>query len=148
MELYDFELSSFLEKNLTHVYFIKSYDELSNFVIPKYPCAFIFNYHPRSKRIGHWSCAYFFNIGNSSYLCLYGVTPYGEIAKFLKKSSIHTIYNKKIIQNFDSPYCGHHVLRFLIKTAKGTTLSQYVNSFSNNLLKNDEICLQFYLKHK
>ena len=87
----------------------------------------------------HWIALYV-NNKTATYFDSFGIehTP-----KEVKKFIISNIYR---IQNYDSIMCGYFCIGFIDYMFKGKSLTDYTNLFSpNNLIKNDDIILNYFL---
>ena len=69
-----------------------------------------------------------------------------EIKAFIKNKNIAT--NIFRIQEYDSVICGYICIGFIDFMLKGKTLTEFTNLFSpNNLIKNDNIILNYFMNH-
>ena len=92
----------------------------------------------------HWIALYV-NNETVTYFDSFGIEHIPkEVEKFIgSRNLISNIYR---IQNYDLVMCGSFCIGFIDYMFKGKSLTDYTNLFSfNNLIKNDDIILNYFL---
>ena len=92
----------------------------------------------------HWVALYVQN-NDVNYLDSFGVEPIPKEARiFISNKNIKT--NIFRIQAYDLILCGHFCIGFIDFMLVGKTLTEFTNLFSsNNLKKNDDIILNYFM---
>ena len=92
----------------------------------------------------HWVALYVQN-NDVNYLDSFGVEPIPkEVRIFISNKNIKT--NIFRIQAYDLILCGHFCIGFIDFMLVGKTLTEFTNLFSsNNLKKNDDIILNYFM---
>jgi hypothetical protein len=91
----------------------------------------VMNLDPSSQSGSHWVSIYIQN-GRGEYFDSYGMAPpLEEFLSFLKRNSTSWSYNKQELQSLDSMVCGHYCIWFLSERARGRSMQNIVQQFSN-----------------
>ena len=118
-------------------------DEFEKLVITKFPSCIILNTDVSSKSGEHWLALYFVNQNTVEFFDSYGNKPsYFKLNLNFK----HIKYNTKQIQGYNSAICGYYACLFLLFRCNRYSFDQYVNFYSFNTLKNDQLILHL-IKH-
>lgn len=119
-------------------------------VIEHYPCGLIVNTDPHREKGSHWVAMYFPSDENGEFFDSYGYPPefYRENFKtFLESHTRKWKYNHRTLQSLNSNSCGQFCLYFVINRNHGRSMSMIVNSFSKNLILNDQRVTVFAKKY-
>ena len=111
-----------------------------------YPCGFIANTDPKGEPGKHWVAFYFTSPKQGEFFDSYGQPPeyYSEyFVRFLNKNCQEWIANDKELQSFNSRFCGHYCIYYLMHRARGVSMKTIVNRFSENKIKNDQLVHYF-----
>ncbi len=113
----------------------------------------IFNTNPSTEPGQHWAAIYINNDGVSFFFDSFGGDPKDpyfpkNIRDFLKNNSIHMEYSKKQVQDFTSDTCGQHCVFFLYHMSKGYAYENIVKKYYDDLIKNDDMVVQFVKRLK
>jgi hypothetical protein len=98
----------------------------------------------------HWT-AFYFNKNKGEFFDSFGKPPeyyYKTFVEFLKKHSIHYVYNSKCLQSVNAKTCGFYCLYYLLQKCKTEQMmNEIVNQFSDDKLQNDVFVYNFICKY-
>lgn len=140
------EIFSFLKNdNACSKYFIGVFprDE-APIIFHKLPCSFILNTDKRNESGSHW-LAFFIDYSRKvEFFDPYGYHPnYYNLSSYLNKISSDWISNDFMIQSPFSSYCGQICLFYLYFKSRAYSLNYIINNFSDDLIKNEKIIINF-----
>jgi hypothetical protein len=100
----------------------------------------VMNMDPSDQSGSHWVCIYIQN-GKGEYFDSYGMAPpLEDFLGFLDRNSRSWSYNKQELQSLDSMVCGHYCIWFLSERARGRSMQNIVQQFSETDTKwNDKV---------
>ena len=103
----------------------------------------VVNYNPSSVRLGgHWVSLYINKNNEGVFICSYGLSPHKELAVFMKKNAVLTMYNTRLIQNPLGKLCGYYACFSLIRLYRGDNLEDVMKNFSSDFVYNDSLVLR------
>ena len=121
-------------------------DQLQYVSVRNYPMAFVINSDPIKKSGEHWIGVYLTNPELCLYFDSFGLSPWGEIARFCYKYSKRVLFNRLWLQSFLSQYCGIYVLYFLNSAAHGLTMNKMFKDFkSYDWTTNDQRIMDWFI---
>ena len=139
-------VTSLLHQSERHIYGgVKALDELKRVKIDRFPYALIVHSHKR--RVvdrGHWFLLYLENEKVSYSYDGYGIAPYSELAKFLRKHTERTFYNRTLHQPIQAHSCGLFAIFVLIKLIRGQKFEKIMQNFYKNPITNNERILRIF----
>ena len=95
----------------------------------------------------HWVAFFFKTDGDCVYFDSYSMPPQiPSFVKFIKSNSVNLTFNKKCLQDALSVVCGHYCIFFAYHMARGKTLEQVINHFTNRLTFNDRLVKAFIVR--
>lgn len=110
-------------------------------ILSKYPCGFIANTDIDTKPGQHWCAFYLDKPGTIEFFDSYGRDIGRNSVHFKRWSNQYgykIITNNKQIQSDYSNLCGLYCLYYLRMRLQGESMNDIVNSFSTELLSNDQ----------
>lgn len=108
------------------------------------PVYLISNLDPDTKSGSHWIAIFINADGVGEYFDTFGRKPTGYHLAFLKRNASRWTYNPKVIQNFFSSLCGEYCLMYLCLKYQGMCLRNFVNIFSEDIIKNDHLLKKMF----
>lgn len=124
-------------------YGIYARDELVTLRHP-YPKAYIVNTDPAHRPGIHWVGLFFDETGRGEFYDTFGRFPFHkEFEDFLNRNATDWEWNHQIVQHPLSSACGPHCIFYLLLRARGFSMSRIVNTFSSDLLENDQLVTVF-----
>ena len=113
-----------------------SYEDLPS-SIKKYPYCVVINSSERHKPYGHW-CCFFAESQEQAFFCdPYGIAPWGRIVTFIKSNIKNALFNKRIVQHFDSEACGYYCIIILKKLDDQFDAEAAMQDFGSDTRLND-----------
>ena len=103
------------------------------------PCAVVINKDNSSGPGTHWVAVYISKHRQGVYMDSLGHPPSVRVKKFLNTNCDYWCYNSQRIQHRTSILCGLFVCAFLFMMNTGHTLHQFLDLFSENLVRNDYV---------
>jgi hypothetical protein len=98
----------------------------------------VMNLDPSDRGGSHWVCIYVQD-GKGEYFDSYGMAPpIEEFLDFLQRNSKTWSYNKQELQSLDSTVCGHYCIWFLSERARGRSMQNIVQDFSETDTKRND----------
>ena len=136
--------------NIGKTYKIKtgvfSYDQLPDSLLG--PAGLIINSDISTESGEHWTSLYIDRDNKSTYLCSFGIEPYGRIYTFVKNNCWETRFNIKTLQNPFTNLCSFYCIFHILMRAQGFSLSDIVDIFNpNDPVENDAKIAQFVLTY-
>lgn len=120
-------------------------DELP--IITKYPCSFIFNDLPKSKRGRHWLAVHFISKENVIFYDSFAFPPSDySLKSYLKRYANKCQSNMIQHQPVDSVNCGLYCICILISLAHEQQFHKLVNNFFTSNVNENENVLEFFFK--
>ena len=106
--------------------------------------AFVINTDRQSSPGSHW-VGLIVSDGKCSYFDSFGCENLNlDILNALKNVGIKRYnFNSKQIQSIFSDKCGFYCVAFILSFCHGISYRKFIDIFSDDLEKNDDICLQF-----
>lgn len=103
------------------------------------PSAFVVNFDSSEEPGSHWVVCWFSaKHGIAEYFDSYGLPPPKPIDTFLRKHSQFYRYNHRTLQSLLSKTCGYYCIYYVMKKARGQTLSRVLMPFHPyNYAQND-----------
>jgi len=100
---------------------------------------YIINTDSSDKKGEHWVAVNFNPNGIAEYFDSFGFSPtHSEIKEFITNNSRSWVYNRRLLQNLISSYCGFYVVYFVFMKSRGASLHQLLGVFdAHNLQAND-----------
>ena len=114
------------------------------------PAAFVFNTDDHTKPGHHWVSVYVDKKNNKGWFFdSYGLPPIvPNHSKCLRKNCKHFEWNTKRLQSDTSEVCGHYCIMFLNYMSEGSNVKKFLENFSDNFIKNDEIVRNYISRNK
>lgn len=107
------------------------------------PTAFVFNTDDHTKSGMHWVAVYVNESNNGWYFDSYGLPPFvPDHINRLRRNCKHFRWNSIQLQSESSDVCGQYCLMFLYYMSSGLGMEKFLNNFSADLEKNDELVRQ------
>ena len=125
--------------------------ELNCLFMGVYPCDklpenqtgfIICNQDKHTEPGSHWVCIFILPNKHAEFFNSYGGDPYPKsIADYLEGYSI--VSSQKQVQSNMSTTCGQHCIYFAFHRVRDIPFEQIVESYSNDLLANDQTVVEF-----
>lgn len=112
------------------------------------PTAFILNVDDHTKGGSHWISIYVNKSGEGFYFDSFGFPPFEKhhINRLRKNCKVYR-WNSMQLQSEYSTVCGQYCVMFLNYMTSGLGFQKFIENFSSDLTKNDEIVEKF-VKYK
>ena len=111
-----------------------------------FPCGFVANTDPSSEPGRHWVALYFPSKETAEFFDSYGQPPdlYGKFFEdFLDKHSYEWEFNSHKLQSTWSNVCGQYCIFYLSHRARGYSMKNIIQLFSDDTKINDRKVYQF-----
>ena len=113
------------------------------------PTAYVFNTDNHFKPGSHWVAAYADTLENGWYFDSFGLAPIiPDHINRLRKNCKRLRWNTTHLQSLSSDVCGQYCIMFLYYMSKGLGIEKFLNNFSTDLFRNDEIVKNFISSKK
>ena len=110
------------------------------------PTAIIVNTDDHTKPGMHWVAFYVDKSSNGLYFDSFGLPPIiADHINRLRKNCKTFRWNAIQLQNDGSDVCGQYCIMFLYYTSHGLCFKKFLDNFSENLVKNDNIVKRYVL---
>lgn len=112
--------------------------------IPKLS-AIVVNTDPQNLSGTHWISFFLDSHGNLEYFDSFGQPPrvFHHI-KFINRNSKHYVYNRNILQSYNSTACAHYCLCYLYFRSVGLSLDYFTSLFTSSPDGNDDLVLRLF----
>lgn len=111
------------------------------------PCAFVFNTQKHNQCGAHWVAMYVDKKGVGWYFDSLGKAPHiPDYLRRIQRNCKLFRWNSVRLQSDYSNACGHYCIMFLLYMSSGVGNTQFMQNFSQNLVKNDVLAKQFVKK--
>ena len=108
------------------------------------PAAFIVNTDDHTKSGTHWVAIYIDKCSNALYFDSFGLPPFvPDHINRLRKNCKKIRWNNVRLQSDFSDVCGQYCIMFLRYMSEGLGYHKFIENFSENLDKNDEIVRRY-----
>ena len=127
-------LSAILHRS--HYFGAVSFQDLP-LTVKKYPFCVVINSAPKNEFYGHWVCIFAENKYDGVYFDSFGIAPWGRIYDFITGNITSAIFNRRLLQSFQSEVCGFYCILVLKNLDAGMGLAEILSQFSDDVIEND-----------
>ena len=115
-------------------------DELPYIVDTSRRQAFVINTDYSDGPGEHWVSVYSNGFGRAEFFDSFGLSPtyYAEIEKFINRNFLSYTYNKRLVQDLTSSFCGVYAIYFVLMKSMGRSLVRSLSVFDSYKLRNND----------
>lgn len=107
------------------------------------PVALIVNTDPINEMGEHWIAMYIDSQYRGEYFDSFAMQPTPYFVNYMNNNCTEWIYNNKCLQNAFTSTCGQYCLFYLYYRCRGKSMSEILNMFTSNYVRNDESVIKF-----